>query len=157
VNPHPAVPSKIQVPDGAELVLQAHASGFQIYVCREAADGTFAWTLKGPEAALYDQGGAVIGKHYAGPSWKHNDGSEVTARAVARVDSPDADAIPWLLLSVTSHVGNGALSRVTSIQRIQTAGGQSPLASGCGAPNREVETRSAYEAEYYFYAAPSET
>ncbi len=153
MNPHPEVPREIQAPADAELVLQAHASGFQIYVCREGADGTFAWTLKAPEAALYDQDGTAIGKHYGGPTWKHNDGSEVTARAVARVDSPDADAIPWLLLSVTSHSGNGVLSRVTSIQRIQTAGGQPPPAAGCSASNREVEARSKYESEYYFYAA----
>jgi hypothetical protein len=156
VNPHPEVPREIQAPADAELVLLTHASGVQIYLCQEdvGADGTFVWTLKAPEAALYDQEGAVIGRHYAGPTWKHNDGSEITAKAVARVNSPDTDAIPWLLLRVTSRSGNGVLSRVTSIQRIHTSGGQPPAAAGCNASNREVEARSEYEADYYFYVAP---
>src|SRR5207253_9964689 len=59
-----------------------------------------------------------------GPSWRHQDGSEVSGKAVARVESPDADSIPWLLVSATGHAGRGVLAGVTSIQRINTLGGQ---------------------------------
>ena len=146
------IPSEIHSPAGTELVLRAHALGVQIYVCQEGADGKLAWALKAPEATLYDEQGAVIGQHYAGPAWKHNDGSEITAKVAARVNAPDATAIPWLLLRVTGHSGSGALSRVTSIVRVQTVGGQPP-AGGCDAAARGTEARSEYEAEYYFYAA----
>jgi hypothetical protein len=145
------VPSEIHAPAGTELVLRARASGVQIYVCQQGADGKPGWTLKGPEAALYDEQGNAIGHHYAGPTWKHNDGSEITAKVVARVNAPDASAIPWLLLRVTGRSGSGVLSRVTAIQRVQTVGGQ-PQDGGCSASTLGTETRSEYEAEYDFYA-----
>jgi hypothetical protein len=147
----PDVPDKIKAPAAEEVVLQAHASGSQIYVCQAGTDGKFAWTLKAPEAELHDQQGAMIGHHYAGPTWKHNDGSEVTGKAVARVDSPDSDSIPWLLLTATGHSGEGVLSRVSSIQRIHTKGGQPP-ADDCNASGQNREVKSSYTADYYFYA-----
>jgi Protein of unknown function (DUF3455) len=154
VTPQPGIPREIQLPDGAELVLRAHAAGVQIYVCQEGADGKLVWTPKGPEATLYDEEGAAIGSHSHGPTWKHNDGSEITARAVARVNAPDATAaIPWLLLSVTSHSGSGAFSRITAIQRINTDGGQPPPGA-CNASSRGTETRSEYTADYCFYFTP---
>ena len=153
VTPQPGIPREIQLPDGAELVLRAHASGVQVYVCQEGSDGKLVWTLKGPEATLYDEEGAVIGMHSMGPTWKHKDGSEITARAVARVNAPDPAAIPWLLLSVTGRSGNGTFSRVSAIQRIQTEGGQPPT-GGCSASSRGVESRSEYTADYCFYFTP---
>lgn len=154
VTPQPGIPREIQLPDGAELLLRAHASGVQIYVCQEGKDGKLVWTLKGPQATLYDEEGAVIGTHSVGPVWKHKDGSEITARAVARVNAPDATAaIPWLLMSVTGHAGNGAFSRVGAVQRVNTDGGQPP-SGNCSASQRGSEARSEYTADYYFYFTP---
>jgi hypothetical protein len=150
--PRSDVPEKIKAPAGEGVVLETHASGSQIYVCQAGGDGKFAWTLKAPEAELHDAQGAVIGRHYAGPTWKLNDGSEVSGKALAKVDSPDAGSIPWLLVTVTSHAGEGALSRVTSIQRIQTKGGQPPPAGDCNAAKKDVQAKSSYTADYYFYA-----
>ncbi len=146
------VPEKIKAPAGEEVVLKAHASGAQIYVCQAGADGKYSWTLKAPEAELRDQQGPVIGRHFAGPSWKHNDGSEIKGKAVARVDSPDSDSIPWLLVTVTDRSGNGVFSRVTSIQRVHTKGGQPPPAGDCSASKQNAEVKSNYTADYYFYA-----
>jgi hypothetical protein len=147
----PDVPDAIQVPAGEEVVLYAHATGSQIYTCQAAADGKFAWTLKAPEAELHDRKDKVIGQHSAGPSWKLKDGSEVTGKAAARVDSLDGESIPWLLVKVVSHAGNGQLASVTTIQRVHTHGGQPP-AEGCDAAHRDAETKSSYSADYYFYA-----
>ena len=147
----PDVPDKIKAPASEEVVLQVNASGSQIYVCQPGADGKLAWTLKAPEAELHDQQGAIIGRHFAGPTWKDNDGSEVTGKAVARVDSPDADSIPWLLVTATGHSGEGVLSRVTSIQRIHTKGGMPPPAADCNASKQSQEVKSNYTADYYFY------
>jgi hypothetical protein len=144
----PEVPEKIMATAGENVVLVAHASGSQIYVCQAGADGKLAWTLKAPDAELRNDQGAVIGRHFAGPTWRLNDGSEVTGKAAARVDSPDADSIPWLLLTVTGHTGEGALSRVTDIQRIHTKGGVAPT----DACSRGAETKSSYTADYYFFA-----
>jgi hypothetical protein len=148
----PQVPAAIQAPAGEHLVLAAHATGAQVYVCGSAADGTFQWTLKGPDAGLHDARGAVIGRHFTGPAWKLNDGSEVTGKATAHVDSPEPHAIPWLLLSVVTHAGSGQLTAVTHIQRIHTHGGEAPAAARCNATSRNAESRIAYSADYYFYA-----
>jgi hypothetical protein len=147
----PDVPDSIQAPTGEEVVLLAHATGSQIYTCQAAADGKFSWTLKAPEAELHDRKDKVIGQHSAGPSWKLKDGSEVTGKAAAKIDALDPDSIPWLLVKVVSHAGNGLLASVTTIQRVHTHGGQPP-AEGCDAAHRDAETKSSYTADYYFYA-----
>lgn len=133
------------------------ATGFQIYVCRPDAEGSPAWTLKAPEAELFDEQGKAIGKHFGGPTWQLNDGSQITGKMVAKVEAPDAVAIPWLLVAVTSNSGKGVLSRVTSIQRVNTVAGLAseslpPAFAECSESNREVEFKSSYSADYYFYA-----
>ena len=135
-----------------EAVLLLHASGSQIYVCQSATDGKSTWILKAPEAELHDREGATIGRHYGGPAWKDNDGSEVTGRTVAKVDSPDPNSIPWLLLTAPGHFGEGVLTRITSIQRINTKGGMPPTAAECNTVARNVEVKSKYTADCYFYA-----
>jgi hypothetical protein len=148
----PDVPEQIKSPAGERLVFQAHASGAQIYTCQQGADGQSQWTLKAPDAQLHDQKGAVVGHHYAGPAWKHNDGSEVTGKAAAKVDSPDPDSIPWLLITATGHSGAGVFAQVTSIQRIHTKGGHAPAAASCDSSKLGAEAKIPYTADYYFYA-----
>jgi hypothetical protein len=147
----PDVPDKLSPPAIEKLILQAHATGDQIYVCQPGPDQKLAWTLKAPDARLFDAQNKLIAKHYAGPTWKNNDGSEVVGKATARLDSPDANAIPWLLVTAVSHSGDGAFSKVTFIQRLHTKGGQPPQ-TGCDDAHRNAETKSAYSADYYFYA-----
>jgi hypothetical protein len=149
----PEVPDKIKTPAGEELALVAHATGFQIYTCQLGTDGQPAWIFKAPEAELRDSTDRVIARHYAGPAWKHIDGSEVTGKVLAKVDSPDADAIPWLLLTATNHSGSGILARISTIQRIHTKGGQPP-ATRCTSSNLDATSKSSYVADYYFYAPP---
>jgi hypothetical protein len=147
----PEVPAKIVAPANETVVLMAHASGSQIYVCQAGTDQKLSWTLKAPDAELTDGNGVSVGRHFAGPTWKLSDGSEVTGKAAAREDSPEPGAVPWLLISVTGHSGSGGLSKVTTIQRIHTKGGQPP-ATGCDESHRAAETKSSYTADYYFYA-----
>jgi hypothetical protein len=149
-EPPPDVPDAIQAPAGLEVIVYAHATGSQIYTCQVSAGGKFAWTLKAPDAELHDRKDKVIGHHSAGPTWKLNDGSEVTGKATAHVDSLDPDSVPWLLLNVVSHSGKGQLSDVTAIQRVRTHGGMPP-AEGCDAGHANAETKSSYSADYYFY------
>ena len=149
--PRPNVPDQIKAAPAELVVLRAHASGSQIYVCQLGAEDKPGWTLKAPEAELHDEHGASIGHHYAGPTWKLDDGSEVTGKAVTQVDSPDPDSIPWLRLSATRHSGSGILTHISTIQRINTKGGQPPLPDGCNASTLNLEIKSVYTAEYYFY------
>jgi len=76
-----------------------------IYVCQAETEQKSAWVLKAPEAELTDATGTQIVHHYAGPAWKHIDGSEVRGKVVAQQNAPKPDAIPWLLLSAASHTG----------------------------------------------------
>src|SRR5271157_574324 len=107
--PSPKVPEAIQAPANEEVVLVAHASGWQIYSCQSGAEGKFSWTLKAPDAELKDGKGNVIGSHFAGPSWKLKDGSEVMGKAAAHVDSDDPNSIPWLLVTAIRKAGDGLL------------------------------------------------
>ena len=149
----PEAPDKLTPPARETLILKAHATGDQIYVCKPALDFSqnLAWMLKEPDAQLFDAQNKLVAKHTAGPTWKHNDGSAVVGRVSARHDSPDADSIPWLLLSAASHSGDGVFSKVTFIQRLNTKNGQPPK-SGCDEAHRNAETKSTYSADYYFYA-----
>jgi hypothetical protein len=149
--PRPSVPDQIKAPAGEDVLLVAHASGSQIYTC-DLTGGAYAWKLKAPDAELRDSQGTLIGHHFAGPTWKHNDGSEVVGKAVAKADSPNTNSIPWLLVTAISHSGVGVFTRVTTIQRINTDGGQPPAAADCNASKQNTEAKSAYTADYYFYA-----
>ena len=89
----PDVPDQVKIPAGEKLVFRAHASGAQIYVCQQGADGKSQWTLKAPEAQLHDRKGAVVGHHYAGPTWEAGDGSKVVGVVKAKVDAPQPGTI----------------------------------------------------------------
>ena len=141
-------PPQHQPPANEYFLLLVHAKGDQIYACKSDA-AQFTWTLKAPDAQLFDNDGKLFGKHFEGPSWEANDGSRVTGKAVANTPSPDADSIPWLLVNVISHDGSGVLSSVTTILRLNTKGGKAP-ATRCDASHLGQE-RVPYSADYLFY------
>jgi hypothetical protein len=88
------VPARFAVSEREHVTLAAHAAGSQIWVCQSGNNQKLAWILKAPEAELFDSNGSAIGQHFAGPTSKHLDGSEVVGKEVARQDSPDANATP---------------------------------------------------------------
>lgn len=147
----PDVPDAIAVPSGLEPVMFVRAKGVQIYTCKTGDDGKYAWTLKGPDAELKDRKDKVVGQHTIGPTWKLKDGSEVTGKAVAHVDSLDPDSVPWLLVNVENNSKKGALANVTTIQRVHTHGGK-PGGDPCDESHKDAETKSNYTADYYFFA-----
>lgn len=151
----PDVPDKLKAPADQVLALELQAVGVQIYVCMARKDDAtkLEWSLKAPEAELFDAAGKKIAKHYGGPTWEAADGSKVVGELKARDDGPDPNAIPWLLLSAKSTSGSGILSQTTSVQRLHTVGGKAP-ADGCRqAEDAGNELRVPYQAAYYFYTA----
>jgi hypothetical protein len=144
------VPQQLRPSADEQLLVQVHAKGDQVYVCNSDASH-FSWTLKGPDARLLDKNGQPFGKHFAGPAWEANDGSRVIGKAVANSPSPDSNSIPWLLVTILSHEGSGVLSRVTTVQRVNTKGGKAPE-SGCDASHAGEEVRVPYSADYRFFA-----
>lgn len=148
------VPENLRVPATQTLALSVQARGVQIYECdvSKVDPARFEWIFKAPEAELFDGAGNRIGKHYAGPTWEADDGSKVAAATKERNDGPDRNAIPWLLLSVTSAEGNGVLGNTRSVQRLNTSGGKAP-ADGCNQAQLGETARVNYRATYNFYVA----
>src|ERR1700693_818609 len=88
----PQVPEALRAPANEQLLVQVHAKGEPIYSCK--VDGPQAgWTLKAPEAQLFDKNGKAFGKHFAGPSWEASDGSRVVGKAEANFASRAADSV----------------------------------------------------------------
>jgi hypothetical protein len=140
----------IQVPDaiaakGETVVLTVHAEGAQVYDCKAGEGGKLAWQFREPVATLIHDG-KTVGRHYAGPTWEHADGSRVVGKPVARADGATQTDIPWLKLEAVEARGAGTLAGVTAIQRINTRGGQIN-----GTCDRAGATLAApYAADYVF-------
>lgn len=144
-TPTVAVPENLKPGANESLAMIAAAKGVQVYECHAGA-----WAFIAPEAELFDAGGKTVGRHYGGPSWEAADGSKVVGTVKARADAPAPNAIPWLLLGAKSVGPEGTFSKVTSVQRVATAGGMAP-AGGCAEEGGRA--RVAYTADYYFYTA----
>ena len=146
-----SVPPSLQGGADESLAMIVPAKGVQIYECRPRREqvGAFEWFFVAPEADLFDQRGDKVGRHYAGPHWEANDGSKLLGTLKARADAPAPGAIPWLLLAAKSVGPQGSFSRVTSIQRLNTAGGLPP-ADGCTPASSGATARVPYSADYYF-------
>jgi len=127
------------------------AKGVQIYECRTAKNqaDAYEWGFVAPEAELFDSSGKRVGTHYAGPQWEATDGSKIVGTVKARADAPQLDAIPWLLLTAKSVGAQGALSKITSVQRVNTVGGAAPQ-GGCSQSAVGAVARVPYTADYYF-------
>ncbi|MBR0896267.1 DUF3455 domain-containing protein [Bradyrhizobium tropiciagri] len=126
-------------------VLSVHAEGVQVYECKPVTDGKLAWSFREPVATLIADG-RTVGRHYAGPNWEHVDGSAVTARTAGSAPGTTAADIPWLKLEVIAHRGNGLLSSVATVQRINTSGGE--LSGACDKAG--LLKSAAYSADYVF-------
>ena len=138
----------IQVGEGNQLAFHAYALGVQVYKW----NGT-SWAFVGPVANLYADPGfrGQVGTHYGGPTWESNSGSRVVGKRVDGTGcTPNANAIPWLLLEDVSTDGPGIFNGVTFIQRVNTTGGLTPAAPGTFVGE---EARVPYTAEYFFYRA----
>ncbi len=139
------LPDAIAAP-GETVVLSVHAEGAQVYECKAGADGKLGWAFREPIATLLADG-KTIGRHYAGPSWEHSDGSAVVGKAVGNAPGANANDIPWLKLEVVSRRGSGILSGVTTVQRINTMGGKFE-----GPCDKAGTFKSApYSADYVFW------
>lgn len=134
---------------GSAVALQGQ--GVQIYAC-EQVSGAFRWNLRAPEATLHDSGGAVVGRHFAGPTWQASDGSTVVGEAVASSPAPGMAAVPWLVLRAKAHAGEGAFASVAYVVRADTKGGLAP-AAGCDQARAGAESRVPYSATYIFFPA----
>ncbi len=101
------LPAAIDAP-GMTKIVTLYAIGAQIFECKAGNDGKLAWAGREPIAAL-TLDGKTVGRHYAGPSWEHTDGSIVVGKAVGNAPGKSPNDAAWLKLEVTSHKGDGIL------------------------------------------------
>ncbi len=134
-----------------EPAIQLLGKGVQVYGCAEAGP-SYAWRLKGPDATLTDAAGAVAGHHFAGPTWRANDGSAVVGSVLTSAPAPRPGSVPWLVLAAKSHAGAGRFADIAYVVRSQTEGGAAP-ALGCDAAHIGAEVRVPYQATYLFFPA----
>jgi hypothetical protein len=116
------LPDAISAPD--EIVIATmHAVGSQVYECKpDPSVGTLAWQFREPIATLFISG-KTVGRHYSGPVWELIDGSAIQGKVASRAPAASTNDIPLLKLAVATRRGEGRLSDVTTIQRINTRGG----------------------------------
>ena len=138
------LPETIAAP-GETIVLTVHAEGAQVYECKMGADGKPAWAFREPIATLMVDG-KTVGRHYSGPNWEHSDGSAVVGKAIGDAPGATTNDIPRLKLEVVSRRGNGILSGVTTVQRINTKGGK--IEGACEKPGTFISVP--YSADYVF-------
>ncbi len=138
------MPEAIAAP-GETAVATLHAEGAQVYECKADSSGKLAWQFREPIATLLLDG-KTVGRHFAGPTWEHGDGSAIVGKVAGRAPGATAQDIPWLRLEVTERRGSGALSGVTTVQRIQTRGGAAEGPCDTAGAYRSVP----YAADYVF-------
>jgi hypothetical protein len=138
--------SRIKVPEGHVPVLKLAGRGVQIFRC-EQRERTLGWAYRLPEADLLDSEGRLAGRHGADFSFELNDGSRLVGK-VQGSDEVSANDLRWLLLSTRSF-GQGALTGITYVQRINTHGGMPP--ARCEANQRNQLLRVDFSAEFVFY------
>jgi Protein of unknown function (DUF3455) len=137
----------VPLPENTSIVLSVVAEGVQIYESKVNSAGAYEWALKAPEAQLKSLSGEVLGKHYGGPTWSLNDGSQLVGNLppLMTVISPDGRNIPWLLVAAKSRSEAGFLNTVDYVARITTAGGVAPEVAPKGpADTARVEYRAVY-------------
>jgi hypothetical protein len=139
------VPAAIAAP-GENLVTITHAVGAQVYECKADTAGRLSWQFREPIATLFIDG-KTVGRHYAGPHWEMLDGSIVSAKVAGRAPAASPTDIPLLKLEVVKRHGEGQLTEITTIQRINTRGG---VAEGPCAKAGEFLSVP-YTADYTFY------
>src|SRR5246127_1154551 len=141
------MPPAIAAP-GDDIVATFHAEGAQIYECKPGNEGKLAWVFREPIATLLLDD-KTVGRHYAGPTWEHGDGSAVTGKAVGNAPGATVNDIPWLKLDVVNRRGSGTLADVTTVQRINSHGGAAQGACDQAGAFRSVP----YSADYVFLSA----
>lgn len=144
----PAQCASIVAPEGNKLSFHVYARGVQVYKWNGSS-----WDFVAPVASLFAEENfhGEVGTHYVGPHWESKSGSKVKAARVPGTGcTPNASAIPWLLLKSVETSGAGIFSKTTYIQRVNTTGGMVPTEAG-SVVNELKEVP--YTAEYYFYRA----
>jgi len=147
------VPAVLKPADNERAAFTWHAVGSQIYECRADGKGGWAWVFIAPEAELFNQKDEKVGTHGAGPHWTALDGSKAVGTVKARANGERPADIPLLLLSTKSAGSAGRMAGVTSVQRLNTEGGNAPARGCAGQADAGKRIKEGYTADYVFFTA----
>jgi Protein of unknown function (DUF3455) len=145
------LPAAVQVPAGHKVAMETVGAGDITYQCNPKKDmaGQFEWVFVGPDAKLNDRSGKQVGKYYGPPAtWESMDGSKITGMQVA-VSPSSAGNIPLQLVKANPAMGAGAMTGVSYIQRVATAGGVAP-AMACDAGSADSKQIVRYRLTTFF-------
>jgi len=158
----PNVPGIIAVPSGNHPFRVGHAVGTQDYICLSTGWASPAY---GPQATLFNDDDDQIITHFLSrnpaesytprPTWQDSrDTSTIWGNPIPGATyTPDATAIPWLLLAVVGvqdgSTGGDRMTGTTYIQRVNTTGGLKPT-DPC---TEGAKALVPYTADYFFYKA----
>jgi len=158
----PNVPGIIEVPPGNHPFRAGHAVGTQDYICLSTGWASPAY---GPQATLFNDDNDQIITHFLSrnpaesntprPTWQDSrDTSTIWGNPIPGATyTPDATAIPWLLLEVVGvedgPTGGDRMTGTTYIQRVNTTGGLKPT-SPCIEGAKDLVP---YTADYFFHKA----
>ncbi|SPJ32413.1 DUF3455 domain-containing protein [Kushneria phyllosphaerae] len=144
-------PEEVQVPEGNRIAMETVGVGNITYAC-EMKDGALAWVFKGPDAVLNDADGKQVGTYYGPPAtWESSDGSKITGSEVGKASGGDGN-IPLQLVKANPAEGEGHMTDVTYVQRLNTQGGVAPDMA-CSADNQGDTEIVEYQADYNFFKA----
>lgn len=141
--------SKIKAPESHQAVLRLAGKGVQVFRCERLSPGPgYAWIYRLPEADLSGVDGKVVARHGANFSFEHTDGSRLLGNVVAYDAAPGAGDLRWLLLTARPY-GQGVLTSVTHVQRVNTRGGMPP--AKCESNQQNQLLRVDFSADFVFY------
>jgi hypothetical protein len=126
------------------------ANGVQLYQCQQVPGGaSYAWFLVAPDATLYD-GAASVARMASPNHWESLYDLSSVSGVPLRMQAAGADNLPWELMHAVPIGDSGMFAGVSSIQRVNTAGGAPPRGA-CDDTHVGDEARVAFTADYYFY------
>jgi hypothetical protein len=150
IAPPAGISRSIAAPSNEAPAFMLRGEGVQVFECQlvQGESPRYGWTFAAPEAVLYE-GSTPVGRHIGGQMWEStSDRSSVTGTLRGRQDA--GANLPWLLLRAFPTGESGLFANVTSIQRVNTAGGVAP-AGGCDASRVGSTVQVPFSADYYFY------
>lgn len=140
--------ARLIAPATEEAAFVLSAEGDQVFECKPADNG-YAWSFTAPDVTFYEDGRSVATQ--TTPNlWESSSDRSGVVGWIRSTQGAGDNALPWALLGARPTSDSGMFAGVTSIQRVNTAGGAAPL-TGCDAGAVGSELRVPFTAEYYFY------
>jgi uncharacterized protein DUF3455 len=141
----------MRAPAAEEPAFMLSADGVHTYECKVLGNApeSYAWAATSPDATLYD-GTHSVGTVSANNEWSSSLDRSSVSGVIRAMQGAGSGNLPWASLAAVPAGDSGLFAGVTSIQRVNTAGG-APPAAGCDAGTVGEEAQVAFRADYYFY------